>query len=207
MRPSNDLTLLPKSLLLTTESVDEFDGLRDAFEREIKPRGIIELMYVHDICAIVWEILRLRCAKAAIINAAFRDALVNILIECLAKPGKMHLRAEATTLAGAWFKDEQGKKQVAEILNQRGFDEYVIEAEAFRKSSSTLEQLERMLASLEARRNKALRCIDDYRLAQQLRESSDRIIDDKISHSSLEGTQLEEVPQLELASNEEPVVN
>jgi hypothetical protein len=141
MRPSNDLTLLPKSLLLTTESVDEFDGLRDAFEREIKPRGIIELMYVHDICAIVWEILRLRCAKAAIINAAFRDALVNILIECLAKPGKMNLRAEATTLAGAWFKDEQGKKQVAEILNQRGFDEYVIKAEAFRKSSSTLEQL------------------------------------------------------------------
>jgi hypothetical protein len=29
-------------------------------EREIKLRGIIEQMYVVDICAIVWEILRLR---------------------------------------------------------------------------------------------------------------------------------------------------
>jgi hypothetical protein len=201
MRPSNDLTFLPKALLLTTESVDEFDGLCDRFEREIKPRGIIELMYVHDICAIVWEILRLRCAKAAIINAAFHDALVSILIECLAKPGKMHLRAEATSLAGAWFKDEEGKKQVAETLNRHGFDEYVIEGTAFRKSSSTLEQLNRMLASLEARRNRALRCIEDYRLARQLRESSDRMLEQQ------NVSQLEQVPQLEHASSEESVVN
>jgi hypothetical protein len=34
--------------------------VRDAFEQEINPRGIIEQMYVHDICAIVCEILRLR---------------------------------------------------------------------------------------------------------------------------------------------------
>jgi hypothetical protein len=37
--------------------------VRDAFEQEINPRGIIEQMYVHDICAIVWEILRLRRCK------------------------------------------------------------------------------------------------------------------------------------------------
>jgi hypothetical protein len=59
MRPRNELALLPKVPVLITESADEFDALRDAFEREIKPRGIIEQMYVHDICAIVWEILRL----------------------------------------------------------------------------------------------------------------------------------------------------
>ena len=70
----NELALLPKLPLLITESADEFDALRDAFEREIKPRGIIEQMYVHDICSIVWEILRYRRGKAAIINAAFRDA-------------------------------------------------------------------------------------------------------------------------------------
>ena len=60
MRGKNELALLPKSPLLITESADEFDALRDAFEQEIKPRGIIEQMYVHDICSIVWEILRLR---------------------------------------------------------------------------------------------------------------------------------------------------
>jgi len=66
MGRTNELTLLPKSPLLITESAEEFDALRDAFEREIKPRGIIEQMYVHDICSIVWEILRLRRCKAVI---------------------------------------------------------------------------------------------------------------------------------------------
>src|SRR5262245_65646163 len=42
MRRRNELALLPKLPLLITESTDEFDALRDAFEREIKPRGIIE---------------------------------------------------------------------------------------------------------------------------------------------------------------------
>jgi hypothetical protein len=74
MRPRNDGTLLPNLPLLITESADEFDALRDAFEREIKPRAIIEQMYVHDICSIVWEILRLRRCKVVIINSAFRSA-------------------------------------------------------------------------------------------------------------------------------------
>ena len=44
-----------------------------------------------------------------------------------------------------------------------------------------LETLDRMLASLESRRDKALRCIGEYResLARQLRESADRMIDGK----------------------------
>ena len=65
MRRRNELALLPKLPLLITESAEEFDALREAFEREIKPRGIIEQMYVHDICSIVWEILRLRRCKGS----------------------------------------------------------------------------------------------------------------------------------------------
>jgi hypothetical protein len=49
MRRRHELALLPKLPLLITESADEFDALCDAFEQEIKPRGIIEQMYVHDI--------------------------------------------------------------------------------------------------------------------------------------------------------------
>src|SRR5262245_39019260 len=195
MPRTNELVLAPKSPLLITESAEEFDALRGAFEREIKPRGIIEHMYVHDITCIVWEILRLRRGKAAIINAAFRDACVDVLTKCLMTPGKLAPRAYAEGLAVKWSKDEQGRKQVAEILNQKGLDEYVIEGEAIKRSASTLELLDRMLASLERRRNRALHCIGEYRygLAQQLRESSDRVI---------EG---EKVPELEHAAGEDRV--
>ena len=88
MRRKNALTHLPKLPLLITESADEFDALRDAFEQEIKPRGIIEQMYVHDICAIVWEILRLRRCKVIIINSAFRSALQTLLRQLLRQPGQ-----------------------------------------------------------------------------------------------------------------------
>ena len=182
MRRRNELTLLPKSPLLITESAEEFDALRDAFEQEIKPRDIIERMYVHDICSIVWEILRLRRCKVVIINSAFRSALEDLFVE-LRQPGQQDFdaRHEARKLAHAWFTDKEAKKQVSETLSRFDLDETAIEAEAIRKSSSGLEVLDRMLTSLESRRNKALCCVAEYRasLAHQLRESADRIIDGK----------------------------
>ena len=179
----NELTLLPKLPLLITEAADEFDALRDAFEQEIKPRGIIEHMYVHDISSIVWEILRLRRCKVVIINSAFRSALQDLLKQVLRQPGQYehHVEREAQILAQSWFTDQEAKKQVSEILGQFELDESAIEAEAIRRSSSDLELLDRMLTSLESRRNKALGCVAEYRasLAQQLRDSADRIIDAK----------------------------
>jgi hypothetical protein len=183
MRGTNELTLLPKSPLLITESADEFDAVRDAFEQEIKPHGIIEQMYVHDISSIVWEILRLRRCKVVIINSAFRSALQDLLKQLLRQPGQSeyHVGGEAEALAQAWFTDQEAKKQVSEILSGFDLDESAIEAEAIRSSSSDLELLDRMLTSLESRRDKALRCVAEYRasLGHQLRESADRIIDGK----------------------------
>ena len=183
MRRRNELTLLPKLPLLITESADEFDALRDAFEQEIKPRGIIEQMYVHDMSAIVWEILRLRRCKVVVINSAFRSALQSLLTQLLRQPGQYgyEVEDEAQTLAQSWFTDQEAKKQVSEILSRFDLDESAIEAEAIRRSSAELELLERMLTSLESRRDKALGCVAEYRasLAHQLRESADRVIDGK----------------------------
>jgi hypothetical protein len=183
MRRRNELTLLPKLPLLITESADEFDAVRDAFEREIEPRGIIEQMYVHDISSLVWEILRLRRCKVVIINSAFRSALEHLLVQLLKEPGQYdyQVEGEARALAQSWFTDQEAKKQVSETLSRFDLDESAIEAEAIRRSSSDLELLDRMLTSLEPRRNKALGCIAEYRasLADQLRESADRIIDGK----------------------------
>jgi hypothetical protein len=183
MRRTNELALLPKLPLLITESAEEFDALRDAFEQEIKPQGIIEQMYVHDISSIVWEILRLRRCKVVIINSGFRSALQDLLKQLLRQPGQYEydVEDEAEALAQSWFTDQEAKKQVSETLSRFDLDEAAIEAEAIRRSSSDLELLDRMLTSLESRRNKALGCVAEYRasLAHQLQESADRIIDGK----------------------------
>jgi hypothetical protein len=140
-------------------------------------------MYVHDVSSIVWEILRLRRCKVVIINSAFRSALQTLLRQLLRQPGQSEYDVgdEAEALAQAWFTDQEAKKQVSEILAGFDLDESAIEAEAIRRSSSDLELLDRMLTSLESRRNKALGCVAEYRasLAHQLQESAERIIDGK----------------------------
>src|SRR5215510_15646010 len=98
MRRRNELALLPKSPLLITESADEFNALRDAFEQQVKPRGIIEQMYVHDISSIAWEILRLRRCKAVIINAAFRRALENLLKQLPSRTSAAEERAKPSSV-------------------------------------------------------------------------------------------------------------
>src|SRR5262249_27448746 len=160
----NELALLPKLPLLITESADEFDALRDTFEQEIKPRGIIEQMYVHDISSLVWEILRLRRCKVVIINSALRRAFQDLFDPLLRQPGQYEYyeEDEAQALAQAWFTDEAAKKRVSELLRRVELDESAIEAEAIRKSCSELELLDRMLTSLESRRNKALGCVAEY---------------------------------------------
>jgi hypothetical protein len=153
-------------------------------------------MYVHDIYSIIWEILRLRRCKVTIINAAFRSALEHLLVQFLKEPGQYdhEVQDKAQALAHAWFTDREAEKQVSQILNRFDLDESAIEAGAIRRSSSDLELLDRMLTSLESRRNKALRCVAEYRtsLAHQLRESADRIIGGKdvlrLEHPSSKGS-------------------
>jgi hypothetical protein len=86
----------------------------------------------------------------------------------------------AMLLNKGWFTDKEAHKQVLETLSRFELDETAIEAEAIRRSSADLELLDRMLTSLESRRNKALGCVAEYRASpHQLRESADHIIDGK----------------------------
>jgi hypothetical protein len=176
--------LLPTSPLLITESRQEFDRIRDALDREIKPRGPIEAMYVAEIACLVWEILRLRRCKTGIINNAFRTALEPILTQLLRETREWgcEVREAAETLARKWFSHPDSKKKVAELLEVFGLDETTIEAEAVRQSAQDLERIDRLLASSEARRNKALVCVAQYRgdLGALLRETTDRMIDSKV---------------------------
>jgi hypothetical protein len=172
---SKELALFARPPLLTTESEKDFACLSAALEQDIEPRGVVERMYVADIAALVWEILRFRRCKVAIVNAAFRDALYRILEDLT--------NADQDTqfaLISDWFKDPMAKGVVSEILAEYHLDESAIEAEAFRQCAKDLEWFDRSLALAEVRRDKALRCIADYRqnLANQLQQAASRILAD-----------------------------
>src|SRR4051794_8958377 len=173
------LALISRPALLLTESADEFVRLQTMLAQEIDPRGIIEELHVAETTKLVWETLRLHRCKAAMINTAFREALKNLLMQLWEEPGEPTPHQESDELSFAWFTDPKAKEDVAEILARFQLDETAIEAEAIKSLMPELEVLDRMLMTLEVRRNRALRGVAEYResFAQRVREGSDRIIE------------------------------
>jgi hypothetical protein len=179
--PQNiELQLFSKTPLLITESEQDFSVLSAALTQEIKPRGIVERMYVADVATLSWEILRLRRCKNVIVNTAFKDALSEIVYRLAGEPEMGTPKREwAEAVTNDWFSKPEARKEVLQLLRQFHLDESAIEAEAIRISFSELEMLDKMITLLESRRNKALRSIAEYRddFAKRLREVSNRVIE------------------------------
>jgi hypothetical protein len=182
-------TLLRASPLVFTECQVEFDRISDALEQLIKPDGIVEQMYVTDMAHYIWEILRLRRCKAQIINVNLHSVILEIIGD-RAQSGSIDWRSykpqddiqiTATEFSKPSFMGEEGNESALQTIDELGLDAAAVEAQAVRRSFSDLDRLERLLAALEARRDKALRRVAEYRagLSQILRECSDRIIEGK----------------------------
>jgi hypothetical protein len=173
-----ELQLFSQAPLLITESAQEFSALSAAWMEEIKPRGIVERMYVADLAALTWEILRLRRCKNVIVNTAFKDALSEIVYHLAGEPETGTRKREwVEAVTNDWFSKPEARKDVLQLLRQFQLDESAIEAEAICISFSELEMLDRMITLLESRRNKALRSIAEYRFAKRMREVSNRVIE------------------------------
>jgi hypothetical protein len=169
-----------KMVLLITESEEDFAALTSELKQELKPRGIIEQIYVASIAALVWEILRLRRCKDATINIAVKEALSGIVYRLAGEPDPATPQRDwVDAVSRDWFSKPKARKEVLELLDEFRLDESAIEAEAIRSRFSELEMFDKMLILLESRLNKALRSIADYRdsFAKQVREVSNRVIE------------------------------
>jgi hypothetical protein len=169
-----------KMPLLITESAEDFAALTSELKQELKPRGIIEQMYVAQIAYLVWEILRWRRCKAAIINMALKEALSGLVYHLAGEPGPDTPQREwVDAVCRDWFTKPKARKEVLELLDEFRLDESALEAEAIRSRFSDLEMFDKMLTLQEARLDKALRSIADYRdgFAKQVREVSNRVIE------------------------------
>src|SRR4051812_35008800 len=94
----------PGHPLLHGESAQDFDGLLEAFVDEVEPRGAIEDMYVRDMARIVWEMLRLHRARAAIINTGFCAAIERVTDRLMEHAGETFDRRKqrAAEMARHW---------------------------------------------------------------------------------------------------------
>jgi hypothetical protein len=198
LAPTDVRDLLGKPAMLANEDPSDYDALLDALASEVKPRDLIERLWVKDIADLTWEILRYRRIKAARINGQFKTVLTPRLkpaLECdlkAARPGSSWMgkleaaretlalaQDEANRLANNYFADTQVREKVDAILKGQGLGTDTMIAEAFVAGIGHMEALDKMAASAEHRRNNALREIERRRSAvgHGLRRTSDRIIE------------------------------
>lgn len=123
------LHLFSKMPLLITESEEDFAALTAALTQEIKPHGIVERMYVADIAVLVWEILRVRRCKVAILNTAYKDAVREIVNHLAGSPDWGTTEREwVDAVSLDWFSKPKARKEVLKLLEEFHLDESAIES-------------------------------------------------------------------------------
>ena len=156
--------LLGPPPVITGEDPDEFLELLDRVREDAKPNGI----FVRDSVDLLWEIRRLRRLKASLLQAAAHKGLKKVLEPLVA-------RFDAETLADNWARRRPSAiAKVDKVLAAAGLNLDAVMAEAL---ALRLDDIERMIASQEARFEAALREIDRHRavLADALRGAAAEI--------------------------------
>jgi hypothetical protein len=163
--------LLGKPPLLRGEDADAYETLRARVRSSVKPKDIIEEIWVQDIVDLTWEILRLRRQKAQLYESSADRGLYEVL-----KPiyDISELRNFVTELACG---NREAQKELQRILNEVGLDAESIAAQTLAVRLEVFDKLDRMIALAEARRNTALKEIERHRdiLARRLLQIAQRI--------------------------------
>jgi hypothetical protein len=154
-RESQDFTF--PTALLKDESPEEFATLYANINQDVEPQNFFQRMYIDDVANLTWEIMRNLRAKAAILNSAMRGSPI--------------LWKRTPSLEELWSKDDPEEPSEEER-------NVAIEGMAFRDSLGHIEKLDRLIASAESRRDKALRNIakSGERFAERLEWSSGRLL-------------------------------
>jgi hypothetical protein len=127
----------------------------------------LEWIAIGNYVDLVWEIRRLRRAKAAIINTtrfeAFRTVFELILPET---DDRIEV---ATRLAHEWFEKPDERDGILDLLGKRDLDDDAISAQALALRLPEIEKIDRMMQQLEMSSMAQLREIEFHRRASSWR--------------------------------------
>ncbi|MDE5463351.1 hypothetical protein [Bradyrhizobium sp. CSS354] len=171
--------LISASSLLITESKEAFATLQRELAREIQPKNIVERIFLDDVAACIWEMMRLRRCRDHVINLAFRQAISEVLDRVLGPPESPAECEARTALERDWFSKPEARRELAKQLAEFQLDEGVIEAAAISSQVDQLECLDRMISAQQVRLHRALGAISNYRaaFALQVRTALERAAD------------------------------
>ena len=142
--------------LLDGESQEVYDTLLARVTGAVNPKDIIEEIWVHDIVDLVWEILRLRRLKVALLSSSVGRGLHKLY----------HDRDEIRhgSLIARWSAREPAAvKKVEQFLKDHGLTMDAVMAHSFVACLDEIERIDIAISRAEARRNAAQREIERRR--------------------------------------------
>ena len=153
-----------RAQILTNESPIEYHELVAMIQDAVRPDNALTYLLVRDWAAQMWEIRRLTDMKTNIIKSAFAEALQLILERALiALPDDGGTSAK--DYVAAWYKGEEGRNMVLNLLRSRELSEHSVVAEAARLRLSEIEIINRQLDRLRVINIGTLREIESHRAA------------------------------------------
>jgi hypothetical protein len=162
----------------------EYDRLLAFIVQDVKPRDIIEWIWVKDILDLVWEARRLRLYKVLVMRVRMRKAGGRLLAQVFEPETSDDVPVLRSERAASNYQsgDDKGIARVLDALGALGLPEHALSVAAFVDALPELEKIDQMLRSVESRRNSVLREIERQRFAtsQRLRSASDAVVVDLI---------------------------
>lgn len=165
-------------VFLEGEDRADYDRLLAKVTAGVKPRDVLEEIWIGDVVYLVWEARRYRRLKDHLLRSSARHGLLEILEPLIREIGEndpiraLYGAISAEALVKDWYaNDEKARSQVDALLKKAGLTMDDVMAQALALKMTEIEQINRMIALAEGRRNAALREVDRHRkaLADQLK--------------------------------------
>jgi hypothetical protein len=159
--PLPDLAYLGAAPLLPGDDADGYDTLHARMLADVRPGNAMEEAWTRDVVDHVWEAVRLRRLKAALMTACADEGMRRLLTS-------LGVTGNTFDLARRWAARELGAVgEVDAILNGAGLGIKHVMARTLQVTIAEVERIEHMIASVEARRAAALREMAHHRDSRQ----------------------------------------
>jgi hypothetical protein len=165
--------LLGPPPIIYGEAKDVYDAFFARVQASVRPKDIVEEIWVRDVVDLVWWARRLRRLRDNLLIATTQEAITTVMRPIIG-------RDKAHDLAEGWALREPGYvERLQSELRESELTMDVVMAQALQIALNSIERIDGMIMKAEARRNAALREIERHRaaLADALRRATESVRD------------------------------
>ena len=168
--------------LIPGENHADYETMLARVTEAVRPDGIIEEAWVRDVVDLIWQAVRARRLKAALMTTGAGEGLFHVLRTIGVPFEQRH------ELVPRWAARQLDAVAAADAeLEAAGLDMDHVMAETLRMRLVEVERIDRMAASAEARRAATLREISHYRASFAATLRADAAIDAEFAEVAVAG--------------------